>query len=387
MSDPAPDHDSLAQELRTLREKGLLRLRHLELPALRQAALTVQGAGGPTEVEALLRAAVRQLGEDETGLAAAYLYGLVQGTIGRRPTDLRERAAREYGLSPETFRKGPERLLISRIADEILRLPPGSGPAGGPPGSGPPVARPVDRSTAPGIARDLERAAEEAGEFDATRYGPHRLRLGAREVDVVVDVGPVEYLRDVDVVVSSENVYLEPARMYTATLSGALRRAAAERDGDGSVTRDVVRDELAAWVTRHGSIGQPFEPGIVVPTGSGALVAQGIRRLYHATAAEPQIGTHEYGVSGEVIARSVRSVLTTWERERGGFEPPLRTVSFPLFGAGYGRMAPGASFVHLWRPLRAGLQRSGPSEVHVTVLNNREAVAVLEVLCGEEEVS
>src|SRR4051794_7582783 len=72
---PVPAHADVAHELRVLREKGLLRLRHLDLPVLAAAA----GAAGfappgaddvPSAVEDLLRAAVRALGDDEAGLAA-----------------------------------------------------------------------------------------------------------------------------------------------------------------------------------------------------------------------------------------------------------------------------------------------------------------------------
>jgi hypothetical protein len=115
-----PEHNEVTRDLQVLRLRGLLRLRSLDLPALSRLA-DLAGTPGPGGVERLLREAVQKLGNDEIGLAAAYLFGLVQGTIGRRPTDLRERAAIEYGhMSPETFRKGPERLLIARLADELL---------------------------------------------------------------------------------------------------------------------------------------------------------------------------------------------------------------------------------------------------------------------------
>ncbi len=123
----SPTHSDLVCDLKLLRAKGLLRIRALELPALGRAAQLASFArhpSDPTAVELLLRRAVDALGDEEPGLAAQYLFGLVQGTVGRRPTDLRQRAAAEYGLAPETFRKEPERLLVGRIADEILRLLP-----------------------------------------------------------------------------------------------------------------------------------------------------------------------------------------------------------------------------------------------------------------------
>jgi hypothetical protein len=124
LATPLPSHDELLADLRELRLKGLIRLRQLGLPALTRAMREVHGAGvpEPSGVERLLRDAVAELGDEEPGLAAQYLFGLIQGTIGRSPSDLRERAAREFGLSSETFRKKQERQILERIADEILML-------------------------------------------------------------------------------------------------------------------------------------------------------------------------------------------------------------------------------------------------------------------------
>jgi tetratricopeptide (TPR) repeat protein len=122
---PLPHHDELVHDLRRLRERGLLRIRELELPAL--SAVTARLRVGPTRSEAraaegVLRSACDRLGDDDFGHAARTLFGLVQGTIGHSPTDLRERAAAVFDRSAETFRKHQERLIVARLADELLIL-------------------------------------------------------------------------------------------------------------------------------------------------------------------------------------------------------------------------------------------------------------------------
>ena len=387
MPNHPPTHESLVRDLRRLRERGLIRIRTLDLPALAAAVEHTSGGtrtGSPDEIERQLRTAITALGDGESGLALAYLFGVVQGTIGRRPTDLRERAAREYGrLSPETFRKGPERTLISRLADEILQL---GGPELGPPPE--PGSDSRDRGDRPDVVQDLGRALAEVGETDdqytTARYGPYHCAFDGRIVPLHVRVGKIEHLTDVDVVVSSENVYIEPARMFTATLSGAIRRAAAERDGAGVLVRDVVHEELGSWVADHGSPGQPVEPGVVVPTSSGALAGQGIRRIYHAAVAVPKAGTHEYTVTWESVGRGVHSVFDRLRAERHRFDPPLRSVSLPLFGAGYGQIDVGESWIWLWRSLRAELARDSGWEVYLTALTARQAVTILRGLRDEQ---
>jgi hypothetical protein len=120
-----PGYDDLVADLRLLREKGLLRLRGLRLPALQRAARACgeseQDAHDPPAIETMLRRAVEQLG-GELGEACGYLFGLVPGTRGWRPGDLRKEAARVYGMQPDTFRKEPEQLHIGQVAEQILRL-------------------------------------------------------------------------------------------------------------------------------------------------------------------------------------------------------------------------------------------------------------------------
>jgi hypothetical protein len=121
----APSYDDLVLELKILREKGLIRLRSLHLPALQQAAQACgeseQEQHDPPAIESMLRRAVEQLG-GEMEEACGYLFGLVPGTRGWKPKDLRERAASLYNMQPETFRKEPEQLHIGQLAEQVLRL-------------------------------------------------------------------------------------------------------------------------------------------------------------------------------------------------------------------------------------------------------------------------
>lgn len=379
--DPAfPTHEELVAELREMRARGLMRLRELRLPALVRAAGTVAGGGAvgdpATAVEDLVRLAADRLGDEEPGRAAQYLFGLVRGTAGRRPADLRERAAAEYGLSLETFRKEPERLLIARLANEIVRLgmaaagPQGTRPAD-PDGSGDPRAA---------LVRAIEQAAALADSGDdgyrIRRFGPFELPAGDAVARITVDLGAVEELRDVDLVVSSENTYLEPDRRFAPTLSANLREAASTRDPNGVVVADPVADELAAWMLAHGRAGNPSEPGIVAVTSSGELARQGVRRLFHAAVAVPRREGGGYDVPAGGVRRAVETCFAL-ARDVRAEDPECRSIAFPLFGAGVGGLDADGSFSRLWPTLRAELQADPSWHVHLTTWTVEETVHVL----------
>lgn len=160
------------------------------------------------------------------------------------------------------------------------------------------------------------------------------------------------------------NVYLEMPQRYKASAAAAVSRSAAIRGEDGQIVTDVVRDELMEWVQRHGRTGLPVAPGTVVVTSSGEMAKQNIRRLYHAAIAVPRPGTNEYDVEPPVLAQAVRRVLATARAERDGYDPPLRSIGWPLLGAGRGGLLPATSFAWLWIALERELAEDGPWDIH-----------------------
>ncbi len=351
------------------------------------------GTDAHVGIERLLREAVDRLGTEETGRAAQYLFGLIQGTIGRRPTDLRERAAREFGnLSSETFRKSHERLLLDRIAAEMIQLAMPPEPTANDPAS----------SLRRALQRDLDAVRQRADparsdEVHHGRYGPYLIPVGDPDgsgspdatpatTRITVDCGAVEELRDVHFIVSSENTYLAPARPFSSTLSGQLRNAAAERDTSGAVITDIVAEELAEWVRMHGRPGSPVEPGAVAVTSSGSLRAKGVRAILHAAVAVPRQGgqsAHQaYDVPSDGVSRAVHRCfeLARTHPDSPAAHGELTSITFPLFGAGEGGLGAAGSISRLWPTLRAELALDPNWHVHLTTWTADETATVLQCL-------
>jgi hypothetical protein len=367
-----PAIDDIVADLRLLRERGLVMIRHTELAALRAAAARAVAAGtlpaglrtaaaaattdppaaldtGPRAVETLVRVAVNHLDGGELGQAAVYTFGLAQGWRDRPAHDRRQRAAQEYHVSLERFRKHHEKRVIEQVAEKIMELcqPLAEDPAAGP--------------------RHPDGLPERS---DEVRLEAHV--RGAR-FPVTVHVQPVELLRDVDVVVAPANIYLELPQPYKASVSAALRRASARHAADGSVIADEMAEELRAWIAANGRPGMPVAEGTVAATGSGALADQGVRRVYHAAIAAPRAGTNDYDVQGTAIATAVRGTFTTARAERGRFSPPLGSLCFPLLGAGRGGLAPAESFDWIWAALEQEVRADNTWELHF--IAHRKAVA------------
>ncbi|WP_240529315.1 Appr-1-p processing protein [Streptomyces antioxidans] len=348
-------------------------LRGIDRPGLRAAAVAGGFCDGsddaPAGIEALLREAVRRLGErDLLGRAAAHTFGLLPDRRGAPAHDRRKTAAAVYGVTSERFRKHQEPQVIQQLAEAVLtvlREPPHLSGSGSD----------APSTTAQGTAG--QGALSRTGTSGPIGQEPP-LRVGSVPVDArssfTLHVSPIELLRDVEVLVSSENVYLEMSKTFRPTVSGALRLAAAVRDPAGEIVDDVLARELAAWLRAHGRPGLPIRPGTVVPTSPGALAARGVRRIYHAAVATPLDDTYE--VRPESIARAVGACFALARAERDRYEPALSSICFPLLGAGRGGLAPGVSATWLRWAIRDELARDGRWRVHLVVRSREIAEAV-----------
>ena len=339
---------AIVAELRVVRERGLVRLRYADLPEIRSAAarsgVMASAQGGSAAVEALLRAAVTNLGEGSLGSAAAATFGLGRRGRDRPAQDRRRQAALVYGVSVERFRKHHERIVLEQVAEEILKL-------------------------------DMTNysARETVTRFEFVQHLHLQAWVGGQAVPVTVHIEPVELLSGVDIVVAPTNLYLELPQHYKSSISAALRSAGAMKGADGQIVADTIADELRAWSMKHSRPGLPIAPGTVAVTSAGEMASQGVRRIYHVAVAMPRPGTNDYEVDPTAIARGARNSLRIAREERALFEPELASIGFPLIGAGRGGLHPAASFAWLWSAIERDTEEHGPWDVHF--ITRRRAVA------------
>jgi hypothetical protein len=327
--------------------RGLVHLRHTDLPNLRRAAaiysartspLMVDGSAAPVSpqaVENLLRKAVMSIGGGVLERAAEATFGLEAAMRDKSAQERRSKAAKCYHVSVERFRKGQEPIVIGQVAEQILML----------------IAPP--EAADPPVSKEPE---------------PRRLiwysgRAGGFSLRVAVRYQRVELLTDADILVVPTNSYLELPHSYNSSVSAAVRRMAATMDPQGQPDTDVVAQELAAWVRAHGQPGFAVPAGTVAPTGSGEMSRQRIRRLYHVAVAVPQPRTNNYVVDLPAIIAGVRNVLMLARSERARMDPAPRSIAFPLLGAGRGGLTAADSVDWLWSALMREIAEAASWEI------------------------
>lgn len=126
-----PAHEAVVTELKLIRRKGITRMGRLDLPALRQAAVVSgqvqeEERAGPYVIERLLRTALADIGggaiEDGGPIAnaGAVVFGLMPGTRGKTPKQLREEAKDFFGIGFNRFRDHYEGIIIDEMTQQIL---------------------------------------------------------------------------------------------------------------------------------------------------------------------------------------------------------------------------------------------------------------------------
>jgi O-acetyl-ADP-ribose deacetylase (regulator of RNase III) len=146
----------------------------------------------------------------------------------------------------------------------------------------------------------------------------------------------VERLKDIDVLVTSENTDLQLARWYDSSLSGVVRYLDAEKSGDGRVIRDSLNEALQEEIARL-KLQLPVMTGTVVATRTTGLASKGVQYIFHLAVAQGSIGAG-YSVAIDRIDACISEVY----RRFNEVEPPgkVRSLLFPLIGAGTARRNP-----------------------------------------------
>jgi len=157
---------------------------------------------------------------------------------------------------------------------------------------------------------------------------------------IVVRAGDVQYVRDVDVLVSSENTDLQLSRYFEGSMSGTLRFLDAQKDAGGTVIRDSLYETLQSEIARL-AIDPPVLAGTVVATPTDGLRKHGAKYVFHTAAVRGEVGRGYV----PVVDRIPACVTNAYERfaDLAAAAPegePLRTILFPVLGAGSAGLDP-----------------------------------------------
>lgn len=139
----------------------------------------------------------------------------------------------------------------------------------------------------------------------------------------------------IDIWVSSENINMQMARVFDASISALVRYLGARKDDIGDVIEDTIADELRAKMRGR----QQVNPGMVVSTGSGSLAeTHHVRRIFHVASVYGVIGGgyHPIAMVEQCVTAALAQADHESERELAAGGKPHRSILLPLLSTGTG---------------------------------------------------
>lgn len=178
---------------------------------------------------------------------------------------------------------------------------------------------------------------------------------------------------EAEVIVTSEDTDLELARLSGNTVSGRVRRMAADLSETGDVVKDNLRDGLDKWKSAL-SRQSPFGLGTLVSQESYGAAKYGVKLICHAVVLEKIDGATL--VNESAVMDCLRKVLEECEARK------LRSVFIPLFGTGAGRLSPHENAMKTVRPLQALLSQKSGFSVYIGTYRLSAMAATWAALSG-----
>jgi O-acetyl-ADP-ribose deacetylase (regulator of RNase III) len=248
---------------------------------------------------------------------------------------------------------------------------------------------------------------------DNQRAASFVMAVGERSCNLHVASGDISKARGIDVLVNSENDYMQMARFFESrTVSSMLRRRGAQIRG--GKYEDTIQHELD-WQLRDR--GRPVQAGEVFATSAGGpgselATINKARYILHvaavqAVAAESTVVPYKQPYQIESCVRASLSKLVEINRTNGVISPPasqqhkqqeelaaagdgrVKSIIFPLFGTGQGGSPPG----DVVEPMLAGMigffEDSDPadvassiSDIYLSAFKVEDVDVVTEILRG-----
>lgn len=140
--------------------------------------------------------------------------------------------------------------------------------------------------------------------------------------------GSILQIRDIDVIVASENTTLDLGSISGTSVSGRARKLAASYNSDLTICKDNLLASIEEWKSKQPNKG-PYQRGLVIESPPFQAVHFGVKSILNAIAVEKTSdGQHL------IDAESIRKILATSIQHcssRG-----YKSIFIPIFGLGSG---------------------------------------------------
>ncbi|MDX2078362.1 MAG: TIR domain-containing protein [bacterium] len=199
-------------------------------------------------------------------------------------------------------------------------------------------------------------------------------------VTIYLAVGDLTEFENIDVIVNSENNYMQMARFFeNTTLSSTLRRKGSYNLDDAFLEDSVQREldeRVRAIYINQGQFPVPLEKVLVTSPGhkDSILANKEVRYIFHASTNQVITADETYELqpfSGERIRRCVVNCLNKVNE----VDETIESIVFPIFGTGHNGMGIGECVPHMMDGMLRFIRnddKSNLKRIHLCVYSSND---------------
>lgn len=236
----------------------------------------------------------------------------------------------------------------------------------------------------------LLRSLRERKAIDPAEKSHRIYKIDDYDCELHIATGDIMDLTDIDVIVNSENDYMQMAQRIDNTLSSVLRYNGSEfMDDQNLLMGDTVQDELNTKIKGK----RPITVGFVTETTGGHpkshLVRNlGLRYIFHAVTVKVVIIDDRVvfqGISSNEIRDITKKCLKHLKKlnEENHPDNPLTNIFFPVFNAGKLKAPIGNVLPAMIKGIRLFLKDNPVTDlksIHILAYNMSELFAIEDAL-------
>lgn len=181
--------------------------------------------------------------------------------------------------------------------------------------------------------------------YDVTKSGSFQVRNS----NIVCFLGSVEKISDIDVVVTSENTYLDLGSISGTSVSGRVRKMAASFNEKNELEKDFLDDFISEWKINNG-LG-PFTKGRCIISPPFNAEKYGVKSIIHAVAIEKNsnnCANIEFSAIKKIVDYSVNHLL----------DKSYKSIFIPVFGLGSGQAGQADAINYTVDAVKSALERT-----------------------------
>jgi len=219
--------------------------------------------------------------------------------------------------------------------------------------------------------------------------------MHAHSCKIRITAGNITEVKNIDVIVNSENVYMQMQRVFAPeSVSKRIRIDGARTSGRHFIREDSVQRELNTKLFGEDGAsggGVPVDQGTVIVTEAGdsesKLRKRGIRYIFHVAIVDADTESERTVTNSDVVYQAVLECLDQASNLKT--QQPVTSIIFPVLASGNAGLQFSEAVGRIIQAIKNFLSENPHTnlrDIHISAFTNGDVSALQEILDNEKDL-